>query len=131
MPYLLQTALLRALGLLLAGLALLSSCNREAWQSQPLSHEADSLIKATLPSARKIVIRAPVNIVVQHGNNNVANPVATGKTKAAAAAIGAGSQATAKPGGTPWWVFGLVAVAGAAGWEWLRSKIPFFSFLKP
>jgi hypothetical protein len=40
---------------LLMAVLLLTSCNREAYEGMTLTPEADSLLRATLPSARKNV----------------------------------------------------------------------------
>jgi hypothetical protein len=105
-------------------LALLSSCNREAYEGTQLSPEADSAIKADWPSARKVKFMGPVNITLQHGNNNVATPTATGKVKADAAATGPGSTASATSAGTPWYVFAGLVLIGAALGFWGRARWP-------
>ena len=42
---------------------------------------------------------------------------------ASAVGPGARAEATDKRGGTPWWVYLLVAVVGAAGWELFSVKV--------
>ena len=109
---------------LLLSLLLLASCNREAYQGAQLSPEADSTIRADWPSARKMKFTGPVNFTLQHGNNNVATPTATGKVKADAAATGPGSSASATSAGTPWYVFaGLVLIGIGLGF-WGRGRLP-------
>jgi len=66
--------------------------------------------------------------------NRPAAPVATGSGAATdarkagqrggASAVGPGAQATATSShGPPWWVYLLVAVLGAAGWELFSAKV--------
>ncbi|WP_201979362.1 hypothetical protein [Hymenobacter rubidus] len=107
---------LLALALLLAG------CNREAYQGARLSPAADSVVRATLPSARKYKLSGPVNITIQQGRGNVANPVATGKAKADAAAIGASPTASATRPTQPWVTYGLLLAGGLTlgGWAGRR-----------
>ena len=109
-------------------LLLLASCTREAWQAVARSPAADSVLAADLPSARKYKFTAPVNIIIQRGNGNVATPTATTKVKADAAAIGPGSSAAvSKPASAAWWWFVLAFVAGGVGWELTRRRLPFLS----
>ena len=110
--------------LLMAGL--LSSCTREAWQATSLSPVADSILRADLPSVRKVKFTAPVTITLQQGNHNVATPTATGKVKADAVATGMGSTATSQA--TPWWVFGLCVVGGGLLGAWLRGRLALLPF---
>ena len=93
---------------------LVASCARDEWRA-PMAPNADSTAALLgLPPAKKYVLRGPVNITVQHGNNNVATPTATGKVKAEAAVTAPGGTATATTKkGLPWW-WPLVA-AGLAG----------------
>jgi hypothetical protein len=109
--------------LLLAASLLLASC---ATERVPLATDAkvdSALVAAGIPplSVHKLKLTGPVTIQV--GQGNTSSTVGTDKTgqRAQAVSTGAGSpiQASQKKGGVPWWVFGLVAVAGAAGWEWL------------
>ena len=85
-----------------------------------------ALTAAGIPplSVHKLKLTGPVTIQV--GQGNTSSTVGTDKTgqRAQAMSTGAGSpiQASQKKGGVPWWVFGLVAVAGAAGWEWLSHR---------
>lgn len=108
--------------------ALLSSCTREAWQATPLSPAADSVLRADLPSARKVKFTAPVTITLQQGNHNVATPTATGKVKAAAVATGVGNAATSQSKATPWWVLGLCVVGGGLVGAWLRGRLALLPF---
>jgi hypothetical protein len=62
--------------------------------------------------------------------NRPTSAVATGsgvaidaRTHGGAVAVGPGAVATNKPAGTPWWVYLLVAVLGAIGWEWLSHHV--------
>ncbi|UOQ99907.1 hypothetical protein MUN81_10490 [Hymenobacter sp. 5317J-9] len=59
--------------------------------------------------AGKWKFNGPVTIIMQRGNNNVANPTATGKAKGDAVALGPAQASAVKPSGTPWWVYGLLA----------------------
>ena len=114
---------------LLMAVLLLSSCAREAWHA-PMVVPTDStaFLLPTAP-AGKYKFKGPVNIVVQRGNNNVATPTATAKVKADAAATApAAAASSTKPAGVPWWVFVLVAAAGAALLAWLQSKFSFLPF---
>jgi hypothetical protein len=73
--------------------------------------------------------------------NRPAAPVATNGSTATdarkagqrqgTAAVGPGAVATSMhmDTGMPWWVFVLVAVCGAAGWEWLRYHVVPFNWL--
>jgi hypothetical protein len=116
------------LGLALLGLlTALVGCSRETWRV-PLVMPADTL--PLLPStlqAKKITITGPVTFTTQLGTGNTSTAAATDNTKAGqrqgSAAIGAGSTASTKPGGTAWWVFGaLLAVGGGCGF-WLRGRL--------
>ena len=111
---------------LLAASLLLASC---ATERVPLATNAkvdSALVAAGIPplSVHKLKLTGPVTIQV--GQGNTSSTVGTDKTgqRAQAVSTGAGSpiQASQKKGGVPWWVFGLVAVAGAAGWEWLSHR---------
>lgn len=101
------------------------SCTREAWRLPLASARPDSAAPAELGFGNgKYKFTGPVTLTIQRGNHNVATPTTTGKTKAEAAAIGPGSSAAStQPAGPAWWVWGLVALAGAAGWEWLRGQL--------
>ena len=117
------------LGIALLGLLmwLLSSCTREAWQGSALSPAADSLLRADLPSARKVKFTAPVTITIQRGHTNTATSAATDNTKAGQkhgrAATGAGSTAAGQPAVIPYWVLVLLAASGGAIGFWVRAKI--------
>ncbi|MBJ6109434.1 hypothetical protein JAO73_10445 [Hymenobacter sp. BT523] len=90
-----------------------------------------SALQLPVPTGGKWKFTGPVNVTVQQGTGNVATPTATGKVKADAAATAPGAAAAStKPAGLPWWVFGLVATAGAALVVWLQHQFTFFSFLK-
>jgi hypothetical protein len=113
--------------LILAALAF-GGCSREVWRA-PMA--ADTTLLTGLPVGGKYKFTGPVNITLQKGNNNVATPTATGKVKADAAATGPGSSATATTkSGPAWWVYLLIALAGAAAWEWLRRQLSFLPFLR-
>lgn len=85
-----------------------------------------ALVTAGIPplAVHKLKLTGPVTIQV--GQGNTSSQVGTDKTgqRAQAVSTGADSPVTAsqKKGGMAWWVFGLVAVAGAAGWEWLSHQ---------
>ncbi|GAB3680013.1 hypothetical protein GCM10027594_35890 [Hymenobacter agri] len=110
-------------------LVLVAGCSRDTWHA-PLALANDSTAaRLGLPPARKYKFTGPVTFTVQHGNSNVASPTTTGKTKATAAAIGPGSSAAATPAATPWWVYGLVALSGAALLAWVQNRCGTFAKL--
>jgi hypothetical protein len=112
----------------LAALLGLTSCATERYAPAVDTKVDSALVAAGIPplAVRKLKLIGPVTIQV--GQGNTASQVGTDKTgqRAQAVSTGPGSpiQASQKKGGVPWWVFGLVAVAGAAGWEWLSSQVP-------
>ncbi len=90
---------------------------REEWRV-PMAVRTDSTA-LLLPSmqAKKITFTGPVTFTTQSGTGHVATSTATDNTKAGqradAAAIGAGSTASSKKAGVPWWVFAGCIVLGA------------------
>ena len=112
--------------LLLAAALLLASCATERYALAIDAKVDSALVAAGIPplSVHKLKLTGPVTIQV--GQGNTASQVGTDKTgqRAQAVSTGAGSpiQASQKKGSLPWWVFGLVALASAAGWEWLNHR---------
>ena len=112
--------------LLFAAALLLASCATERYAPAVDAKVDSALTAAGIPplSVHKLKLTGPVTIQV--GQGNTASQVGTDKTgqRAQAVSTGAGSpiQASQKKGGVPWWVFGLVALAGAVGWEWLSHR---------
>ena len=110
-----------------------SSCSREVWHA-PMA--ADTTLLGALPPGGKYKFKGPVTFTIASAPGAVATSTSTDNRKAgqrggaAATAPDAVATATTKKAGVPWWVFVLVAFAGAAGWEWLRGKLSFLSFLK-
>ena len=112
--------------LLLATALLLTSCATERYAPAVDAQVDSALTAAGLPplAIHKLKLTGPVTIQVGQGNS--ASQVGTDKTGQRAQAVntGAGSPVTAsqKKGGVAWWVFVLVAIAGATGWEWLSHQ---------
>jgi hypothetical protein len=74
------------------------------------------------PLASKTVINRPASAVA-----TAAGSVATDARKAGqrggASAVGPGATATATSSNPPWWVYALVAVLGALGWELVTHRL--------
>ncbi|MGI4834620.1 MAG: hypothetical protein ACRYFK_14285 [Janthinobacterium lividum] len=107
---------------LLLGASSLSGC---AGTEQLLApSRADTLLTAAgLASVHKLVVHG--NVTIQQGTgNSVIGKDKTGQ-RAQALSTGANSPVTAstKKGALPWWVFLLVAVGGAIGWEYLSHQL--------
>lgn len=116
---------------------LVCSCATERdWLTAPPPRSAsmqarvDSAARANGIIAKKITFMGPVTFTAQIGQNltSTSTATATNNTKAgqrggaAATAPGATATATTKKG-PPWWVYALIAVLGAVGWEWLRTYL--------
>ncbi|HEX8656467.1 MAG TPA: hypothetical protein VF690_02985 [Hymenobacter sp.] len=111
---------MRTLLLMLA--LLLSSCARDLWHA-PQVLPPDSIAPLVLPAGGKYKFTAPVNIIMQQGNGNVATPTATTKVKAEAAALGPATAASTKANSTPWQWYALAAVGCLVLVLWLRSHL--------
>jgi hypothetical protein len=127
--YSLAQALGIAVGLLvlIIGFAVfVTSCATERY-APAVDAKVDSTLRAAgLPplSVDKLVFRGPVTFQV--GQGNTSTTVGKDKTgqRAQAVSTGPGSPVTAttKKGGTPWWVFLLVAGLSIAAWQWLKPR---------
>ncbi|MDB5270873.1 MAG: hypothetical protein JWP58_3913 [Hymenobacter sp.] len=123
--------------LVLFVLALLSSCSREVWRA-PMAPDTTGLLLPGLPVGGKYKFTGPVTFTVATAPGAVATSTSTSTDNrkagqrggAAATAPDAVATATTKKAGVPWWVFVLMALAGAALLAWLQSKFSFLSFLK-
>lgn len=110
----------------------LASCSRETWRAPMVLPDSTTAV-LPLPAGGKYKFNGPVTISYQQGQGNVATSTATDNYKAgqkggaAATAPGAVATASTKKAGVPWWVFLLVAIFSALGWEWLRRYVPFLS----
>jgi hypothetical protein len=74
---------------------------------------------ATAPGA--VAINRPTAPVAMGGST--ATDARKAGTRGGAVAVGPGAVATNAPAGAPWWVYLLVAVLGAAGWELLSGHL--------
>jgi len=113
---------------LLAAALLLTNCATERYAPAVNAKVDSALTAAGIPplAMHKLKLTGPVTIQV--GQGNTASQVGTDKTGQRAQAVSTGSgspiEASQKKGGVPWWALGLVAIAGAVGWEWLSSQVP-------
>jgi type VI protein secretion system component VasF len=80
---------------------------------------------ATAPGAT--AINRPTAPVATNGST--ATDARKAGQRQGTAAVGPGGVATSEHAGVPWWVFVLVAVCGAAAWEWLRYHVVPFNWL--
>lgn len=108
--------------------SLLGSC---ATERVPLAIDAkvdSTLVAAGLSplSVRKVKFTGPVTFQVG-GSHNTATAIE--KTKAPAATAPHASTTT-KEAGTPFYVFGIIALVAAAGGAWARGRFSVLSFLK-
>lgn len=117
---------------LLMAMLLLSSCSHEIWHA-PMAPDTTGLLLPPLP-AGKYKFTGPVTFTLATAPGAVATSTSADNRKAgqrggaAATAPDAVATATTKKAGVPWWVFGLVALSGAALLAWLQSKFSFFAF---
>jgi hypothetical protein len=111
---------------LLLLLVLLSSCGRDVWRA-PLAPDTSTALLPGRP-AGKYKFTGPVTFTLATAPGAVATSTSTDNRKAgqrggaAATAPDAVATATTQKAGVPWWVFALVALAGALGWAWLSGR---------
>lgn len=118
-------------------LLLLSGCSRGLWRA-PMAPDTSMTFLPGLPAGGKYKFTGPVTFTVATAPGAVATSTSTSTDNrkagqrggAAATAPDAVATATTKKAGVPWWVFVLVALAGAALLAWGQSKFRSLSFLR-
>jgi len=114
--------------LFLALLLVATGCETEHYIPAALDAKVDSALHAAgIGPLRAGKIKIAGNVIINTGPGavQVADNRKSGQRQGSAA-TGPGSQAatTSKNAGPPWYVFVVIALAGAVGWELLRRKLP-------
>lgn len=115
--------------LLLIYSLLLLACSREAWRApMALPAGADSSARSVWAGAGKVKFSGPVTIQVGGSNNSAsaADNTKAGQRGGAAATApnSAATNSTKKSSGSLWWLYLVAMLVGAAGWEYIRAKLP-------